>query len=183
MNCPYCNSEISADAKFCTVCGANMPEQPAAQPAAQSGVKKCPYCNSDLAADAKFCTVCGANMPEQPAAEPVGQTAEQTAAPWFDPGESLGKTSMILGIVGLAAGAVLACACACLGGILPLAAAITAIVLGIIAMSKSKAAGYSNKKALTGIITGAVAVVVIILFIALNGVIGAMIGLDLDAYM
>lgn len=46
--CPSCNAEISANAKFCSECGAKIPTK-----------KFCSNCGIELSAKAKFCPECG----------------------------------------------------------------------------------------------------------------------------
>jgi hypothetical protein len=114
-------------------------------------------------------------------AEVVVNNAPAAEVVAVDPGKTFGMVSMIAGIAGLVLGTVLSCACACLGSIIPAIASVVAIVLGIMAMNKSKAAGYTNKMALAGIILGAVALVVILVFIIVNAVIGA--GMGMQGYL
>ena len=52
--CPVCGREASEEQRFCTNCGAKIPEK-------DSG-KKCPQCGKILASDAMFCSECGATM-------------------------------------------------------------------------------------------------------------------------
>ena len=134
----------------------------------------CPFCNAEISAEDKICPTCGAPVNEETAEVAEAPVAE---TPAVDPGKKLGLIAMIVGIAGLALGAILSCACACLGAVLPALAAVAAIVLGVLAMKKSKDAGFSNKQALVGIITGGAAIVVIIVFIILNAVLGGAMGL------
>lgn len=141
---------------------------------------KCPICQAEITAEDKVCPACGAPVNEAPVEETVAAQAEPevNAAPavFEDPGKKLGLIAMILGIAGVALGVILAGACACLGGILPAIASVAAVVLGILAMKKSKDAGFSNKQALIGIILGGAALVLIPALVALNGIIGAALG-------
>ena len=156
MICKQCGRQLPDNCRFCTGCGAAVEVEPAPQPAAQSTVYTAP----------------------QPAAQSTVYTAPQAAIPVMpeDPGASTGKTAFILGLIGLIAGALCSCSCALVGGILPMAASIVAIVLGVLAQNKSAAAGFENKKAKTGMILGIVGVVVIIVFIILNMILGAAMG-------
>ena len=54
MNCPNCNSELRAGAKFCTKCGQKI----------EMG-SQCPQCAATLKPGAKFCTKCGHRL-DQP---------------------------------------------------------------------------------------------------------------------
>lgn len=47
-SCPHCSQEVPAGAKFCTECGARMPQN-----------KFCAACGAPLKASQKFCTECG----------------------------------------------------------------------------------------------------------------------------
>lgn len=142
----------------------------------------CKNCGALNAEDVAFCANCGAEMQaeveapvvesayepvEAPAAEPV--VVEQEAK---DPGKTLGIVSLILGIAAIVLGTVCSCGCACLGSILPCVLAVVGIILGIIGMNKSKAAGFSNKLALIGIILSGVSVLVMVIFVIINAVIG-----------
>ena len=50
MQCPQCQHDNRAGAKFCNECGAKQ-EKP-----------KCPNCQNEVSADAKFCNECGTKM-------------------------------------------------------------------------------------------------------------------------
>lgn len=163
MFCRNCGQESTDNNRFCPFCGAELaPESPLPkEPTAQK-----------------------AETPIQPGANPVNYSAPiYNAAPAApaDPGAGLGTTAFILGIVGLSVGAVCSCLFAILGGILPLACAIVAVVLGINAKKKSAAVGIENKKAKIGLILGVIAIAVIVVFIALNAILGAMMGSWLTA--
>lgn len=54
MNCQKCNSPVSDDAKFCTVCGT-----PISRPEEAKDIY-CTNCGSVISSGNKFCTVCGA---------------------------------------------------------------------------------------------------------------------------
>lgn len=49
MQCPVCKNEVSGNMKFCSKCGARLPE-----------IKYCPSCGGVITADMKFCRNCGA---------------------------------------------------------------------------------------------------------------------------
>lgn len=49
--CPSCGAEIEAGVKFCSECGAKIPQN-----------KECPQCHSQLPLSAKFCGECGYNF-------------------------------------------------------------------------------------------------------------------------
>ncbi|MBQ7780250.1 MAG: zinc-ribbon domain-containing protein [Clostridia bacterium] len=152
MFCKNCGQESTDNSRFCHFCGTELaPEStPAEEPTAQK-----------------------AETPIQPEVNPVNYSAPITPA---DPGAGLGTAAFILGIVGLSVGAICSCLFATLGGILPLACAIVAVVLGINAKKKSAAVGLENKKAKIGLILGVIAIAVIVVFIALNGILGAIMG-------
>ncbi len=147
-------------------------------------IMKCPVCGVEVEEGVKFCPTCGAEMEAQ---TPVENTASMDgelidAAPAKDSGKIFGIVAMILGIAALAIGFVLSCSCACLGSILPMLMAIAGIVLGVVGMNMSKKAGFKNNMALVGIILSAVAIVIMIVMIIVNGAIGAMAGFT-DAMM
>lgn len=56
VKCSKCNAELSADAKFCHVCGS---------PAVRKNVRNCPHCSAEIADGSKFCPNCGANVEER----------------------------------------------------------------------------------------------------------------------
>ena len=140
------------------------------------------YCNNcgNANAEGKFCDVCGAEI----IAEPVAVEAEPVVTPEnvvdaavaVDPGKTLGTVSMILGIAALVLGSICSCLFSCLGGSLPLIAAVVGVILGIMAMNKSKAAGFKNKSALIGVILCAATIVIVLVFIGINAIVGGIIG-------
>ena len=93
--------------------------------------------------------------------------------PAVDPGLSLGKISLVLGIIALVSGTICSCIFACLGGSLPFVCAVVSIVISILALNKSKDAGFTNKKATTGLILSIATIIVIIIFVIFNGILGA----------
>ena len=65
MNCPDCQEENPADAKFCMKCGAALSSS-------------CPECGTELPAGAQFCYKCGHRMTApEPQTEPVGAGLQQ----------------------------------------------------------------------------------------------------------
>lgn len=129
---------------------------------------KCNNCGNENVTGA-FCEVCGTEMVAEPIAEATNEpvivneanVVEADAA--VDPGKTLGTVSMILGIVGIVLGITCPCAFACLGSIAPFIISVAGVILGILAMSKSKAAGLKNKTALIGVILCAVAIVLTVI--------------------
>ncbi len=73
MNCKNCNAEVSASAKFCSVCGTPV-EQPAAV---------CRSCGAALVEGTKFCTTCGTAVeaPAAAVAAPVAPVEPQPVEP------------------------------------------------------------------------------------------------------
>ncbi len=61
MTCPSCGQEIPSDSKFCSHCGATMPEPPAPQ-APEPEQSVCPVCGTVLSAEALFCPSCGTTV-------------------------------------------------------------------------------------------------------------------------
>ena len=127
---------------------------------------KCNICGAELAENATCCDICGAAV----VADTLGSSFGELPAK--NPGKVLGILSLIFGIIAIVLGTICSCSCACLGSILPAIFAIVGVILGIIGMSKSKAAGFSNPLALVGLILSGVAIVIMLLFIIINGVIG-----------
>lgn len=144
----------------------------------------CKNCGNLIADDAAFCNACGAsttaepvaNVPEQPVANIPEQPGYIPQQPGYvpqqpvytpeieDPGKGMGTAAFVLGIVSLSVGTICTCFLWYLGGFLPLIAAIVGIVMGKMAMNKSAAAGFENKKAKTGMILSIVATIVIVVF-------------------
>lgn len=58
VNCPYCQTEISDDAKFCPHCGSNV-EVKLQEIQEKKLAKHCSNCGTELHAEAKFCAKCG----------------------------------------------------------------------------------------------------------------------------
>lgn len=55
--CPNCGAPAPAGTKFCSECGAAIPQE-----------RKCRSCGAVLAPTAKFCGECGATLPASPLA-------------------------------------------------------------------------------------------------------------------
>ena len=152
--------------------------EPVVEPQVVEAPKKfCKNCGKPMDMSANVCGNCGtpvtdAKLTQKPNA-PEPAAPDKTTA---DPGQSAGKTSMILGIVALAMGAICSCLAACLGGFVPLVCAVVSIVMGSQAMNKSKAAGFENKQAKLGMTLSVVAIVVIVIFIIVNSIIGGVSG-------
>ena len=149
---------------FCTKCGQEVPE----------GNRFCEHCGAPMTSEEEVPVIV-----EAPAAEEVPVAPEVTeapAAPVEDPGASTAKTAFILGLVGLIAGAICSCSCALAGGILPMICSILAIVFAYQAKQKSAAAGLENKKATTAMILGIAGIAVIVVFVIINMIFGAVMG-------
>lgn len=76
--CPACNAVVSDTARFCSSCGAEIPEKATAEPVVEAPASRevCPDCGAERQEDARFCTSCGhdfkaraAEDPEEPAHE------------------------------------------------------------------------------------------------------------------
>ncbi len=149
----------------------------------------CKNCGNEIT-EGKFCNVCGTPVDDSTPIAPA-QSFEQAApvvipSPEFtpadpagtvDPGKSGGTASLVLGIIGLALGTICSCLFACLGGIIPLGCAIAGIIVGTQATKKSQAAGFKNNNARVGTILSIVALVIISVFIVLNGILGGVLAL------
>ena len=138
----------------------------------------CKNCGATLAPNTVFCTHCGAKVEtetQQPASTPVTeQTFEtQIEQPAVDPGKTKGTLALVFGIIAIAGGAICSCFFACLGGFVPLIFGVLGIVFGIMGNNASKAAGFENKSAKIGMILSIVGIALIILFIIVNAIIGA----------
>lgn len=75
--CPKCGSPLRPGARFCGVCGENLPAQVKPgheQPAAAAPVEAiCPHCGKPVRLEARFCHSCGKQI--EPAVETVSETA------------------------------------------------------------------------------------------------------------
>ena len=125
----------------------------------------CKNCGNEVEKDA-FCSICGAPLEDESVSEVMDYT------PTTNPGKGMGIAALILGIIGVVIGGTCSCIFATCGGGLPLIGAVVGIVLGVIGLSQSKKAGYSNTPALIGLILSIVAIVVILIFICFNGIAG-----------
>ena len=132
MFCTKCGSPLPEDG-ICRVCAVS--EEPIAEPVAEPVAEP----------------IEPAAIEEIPNAEPAEATPE---LPAVDPGKTLGIISMILGIVAVLLNSVCSCIplLGCVTTVIAIIAAIAGAVLGFIAMSKSKAAGFKNTLALVGVI-------------------------------
>jgi RNA polymerase subunit RPABC4/transcription elongation factor Spt4 len=62
VNCPYCHTEISQDAKFCPHCGAGVEEKLKEIHEKDLSGKHCANCGVELLEEAKFCAKCGSKV-------------------------------------------------------------------------------------------------------------------------
>ena len=151
MFCKYCGVENPEGASFCKVCGSALTAAPeieaSAQPVDDTPVE--PFVET----------------PVEPSAAPAteGETAPKITAK--DPGKGLGIAALVLGIVGLVFGSFCSCCCCALiadpfiPGCVALVCGIVGLILGIIAMKKSKTAGFKNTSARVGAILSGIAIV------------------------
>lgn len=73
-HCPECGAEVTAEAAFCSACGARLPEPPA-PPEEEFSLPEerlCPNCKTPAAPDNLFCNHCGTRL-DAPAAEPKNE--------------------------------------------------------------------------------------------------------------
>lgn len=64
--CPFCNSQIADDSRFCSECGKEI---------MQTNV--CPHCGASVGASDAFCQNCGKSLNENPSSEPIIYEEEQ----------------------------------------------------------------------------------------------------------
>lgn len=147
MTCPTCGAQLNDGLKFCTQCG--TPLQVAEAPVVETPAYEAPAYEAPAYE--------AAPVYEAPAqAAPVYEAPTYESAPAYeapvatDPGAGLGKTSKILGIIGIVT------SCCGFGSVL----AIVALILGIVGGKKSKGAGFENASAKTGLILGIVGIVI-----------------------
>ncbi|GAB4330561.1 MAG: hypothetical protein Kow0010_15660 [Dehalococcoidia bacterium] len=63
MHCPRCQREAAPEARFCSGCGAELPElAETSSPGAAQSESACPNCGRAVGADATFCPGCGAQV-------------------------------------------------------------------------------------------------------------------------
>lgn len=65
--CPFCNSQIADDSRFCSECGKEI---------MQTNV--CPHCGASVGASDAFCQNCGKSLNENPSSEPITYEEEQS---------------------------------------------------------------------------------------------------------
>ena len=89
VTCAACGTQSAPGQRFCTTCGATLPEPVSTAAAA------CPACGAALAPEQRFCTTCGAATPPGPepvvtappaAVPPVGADACRTCGTVLTPG-------------------------------------------------------------------------------------------------
>ncbi len=139
----------------------------------------CSACGAEIQDGIEVCSACGKSLVD---GEVEAVETSVTQVPAVDPGKTFGLVSLICGIVALALGTICSCLAACLGGAIPFVVAVVGIVFGILGQKKSAEVGLKNKFATIGMILSIVAVAVIIVFIIVNAVLGAMLSLSGDGF-
>ena len=137
---------------------------------------KCNVCGKEVAEGLRFCDVCGAEL-EAPKAEPtpVAEPApvvepvttpvdNKPEQPKKNPGNGLGLASLIVGIASIVVTSILWCVCGTMmlffvPPIVQIICGIVGLILAVIGMKKSKAAGMKNVMAIIGLILGILSVV------------------------
>ncbi len=154
----------------------------------------CKNCGMENAEDFAFCAGCGAALTADDAAPEATTVPEYTyeadafedTTPATDPGKVFGIIALICGIVAVLVCLGCTCVCGCLGSLPGILCGVAAIVLGVIGMNKSKAAGYKNTLGVVGMILGIVGLAVFLLCTIVNMVIGGVSGLmnaaSMDSY-
>ncbi len=132
----------------------------------------CKVCNAENKPNAAFCENCGATLEQ----ETVVTKSCNSDVPATDPGKTLSLVSLILGIAAIVFGTICSCVFSCLGGLIPMVLGVVAIILGILGMNKSKAAGFNNKQGMVGMILGIATIVIVVIFIIVNAVAGGIMG-------
>lgn len=149
----------------------------------------CKSCGYENAEGSVFCANCGASMEAPVAVEPVVETSYAQPAEVVAPkkkADGMTITALILSIVGLVGNTICSCLCGCLGGSPALIMSIVGLILGIIAMNKSKKNGEKNNMALTAVILSGVGILMFIIFALIGGAISSAImgsaGMDADFF-
>ena len=160
---------------------------------------KCNACGAELANNATVCDACGASV------TPIEEALEGevlTNVPQKNPGKTLGIASFILALSSVVLPILLDSCCTCASLFLPFLVfgaiipglirsigPVVGLILGIIGLKKSKAAGYKNGLALAGVIISAIligltvlgiiiGVVLAILYFAFGIGAGLLVGLE-----
>lgn len=114
----------------------------------------CKNCGKENPDSNVICEGCGASLTEEVVVTVAGDTTE-------DPGKKFGLISLITGAASVVLTilcSISSCFCTCLAvitiplGIVAFVCAIVGIVLGVMAIKKSKAVGLKNKMAIIGIV-------------------------------
>ena len=152
MFCEKCGNQLNEEG-ICTACTANT------EPAAETEEIEAPAVEA---------------IEEIPVAEPVD--AEAPELPTVDPGKTFGIISMVLGIVAILLNTVCSCIplLGCFTAVVALIAAIVGVILGFVAMNKSKAAGFKNTFALVGMILSIASVALWIVSLIVSLIFGSL---------
>lgn len=162
MICPNCGADLSDNLNFCIQCGSPLKqtdvvsENVEAEAYAPEAVIDEAYVPEEVYTPEVNDEVYVPQVEQEPSFDTqfspeFDQTAYAPPLPQNDPGKGLGIASMVVSIVG---------AVLCnLFGITP----IVGLILGIVANSKSKKAGFKNGFAIAGISVGAVSTVLCII--------------------
>ena len=106
--CLKCGNQLVEHAKFCTRCGAPIPQyvvpERASQEAESRRMRQCSKCGNQLAEDAEFCTRCGSTIPRYEAPEMASQEtvdearrtssaaiSQNEASEWANQGTGIGE--------------------------------------------------------------------------------------------
>lgn len=96
IKCAECGAEVSAQAKFCRVCG-----KPIVKPEPEEPVAKfCPACGAELPEQAQFCCICGASVNETEEQVPL-QVIQQEVEPEQEDDDRLYERKSGFGIAGM----------------------------------------------------------------------------------
>lgn len=167
MICTNCGAVLDDDLNFCTQCGTPLKqtdvvsENVEAEAYAPEAVIDEAYVPEEVYTPEVNDEVYVPQVEQEPSFDTqfspeFDQTAYAPPLPQNDPGKGLGIASMVVSIVG---------AVLCnLFGITP----IVGLILGIVANSKSKKAGFKNGFAIAGIVIGAVSIVLFVLCIVVT---------------